>query len=75
MEESAKDRESMMKYMQGPGKGSLQGYTGRVPTIDDFYAAIEVQTPAAPAAAPAATARSQAVDAALQKYKTKSGGQ
>jgi hypothetical protein len=54
MEESAKDRESMMKYMQGPGKGSLQGYTGRVPTIDDFYAAIEVQTPAAPAA-PAAT--------------------
>lgn len=74
MEESAKDRESMMKYMQGPGKGSLQGYTGRVPTIDDFYAAIEVQTPAAPAA-PAATARSQAVDAALQKYKTKSGGQ
>jgi hypothetical protein len=55
MEESAKDRESMMKYMQGPGKGSLQGYTGRVPTIDDFYAAIEVQTPAAPAAAPAAT--------------------
>jgi hypothetical protein len=75
MEESAKDRESMTKYMQGPGKGSLQGYTGRVPTIDDFYAAIEVQTPAAPAAAPAATARSQAVDAALQKYKTKSGGQ
>jgi CheY-like chemotaxis protein len=74
MEESAKDRESMMKYMQGPGKGSLKGYTGRVPTIDDFYAAIEVQTPAAPAA-PAATARSQAVDAALQKYKTKSGGQ
>jgi hypothetical protein len=75
MEESAKDRESMMKYMQGPGKGSLQGYTGRVPTIDDFYAAIEVQTPAAPAAAPAATARLQAVDTALQKYKTKSGGQ
>jgi len=74
MEESAKDRESMMKYMQGPGKGSLKGYTGRIPTIDDFYAAIEVQTPAAPAA-PAATARSQAVDAALQKYKTKSGGQ
>jgi hypothetical protein len=74
MEESAKDRESMMKYMQGPGKGSLQGYTGRVPTIDDFYAAIEVQTPAAPAA-PAATARSQAVDAALEKYRSKSGGQ
>lgn len=74
MEESAKDRESMMKYMQGPGKGSLQGYTGRVPTIDDFYAAIEVQTPAAPAAAPAATARSQAVDAALEKYRTRSGG-
>jgi hypothetical protein len=73
MEESAKDRESMMKYMQGPGKGSLQGYTGRVPTIDDFYAAIEVQTPAAPAA-PAATARSQAVDAALEKYRTRSGG-
>ena len=74
MKESAKDRESMVKYMQGPGKGSLQGYTGRVPTIDDFYAAIEVQTPAAPAA-PAATARSQAVDAALEKYRSKSGGQ
>jgi hypothetical protein len=75
MEESAKDRESMMKYMQGPGKGSLQGYTGRVPTIDDFYAAIEVQTPAAPAAAPAVdTSRAQAVDAALQKYMTKPGG-
>lgn len=74
MEESAKDRESMMKYMQGPGKGSLQGYTGRVPTIDDFYAAIEVQTPAAPAAAPAATGRSQAVDAALEKYRSKPGG-
>lgn len=73
MEESAKDRESMMKYMQGPGKGSLQGYTGRVPTIDDFYAAIEVQTPAAPAA-PAATGRSQAVDAALEKYRSKPGG-
>ena len=74
MEESAKDRESMMKYMQGPGKGSLQGYTGRVPTIDDFYAAIEVQTPAAPAAAPAATGRSQAVDAVIEKHRSKPGG-
>jgi hypothetical protein len=60
--------------MQGPGKGSLQGYTGRVPTIDDFYAAIEVQTPAAPAAPAVDTSRAQAVDAALQKYMTKPGG-
>ncbi len=73
MEESAKDRESMMRYMQGTGKGSLQGYTGRVPTINDFYAAIEVQTPTAPD--PAAKKRSNDIDALLKMYGSKPGGQ
>ena len=45
MTESAKDREAMVKYMQGPGRGSLQGYTGRIPSIQDFYDAIEEKAP------------------------------
>jgi hypothetical protein len=45
MTESAKDREAMVKYMQGPGQGSLQGYTGRIPSIQDFYDAIEEKAP------------------------------
>jgi hypothetical protein len=73
MEETAKDRESMVKYMQGPGKGSLQGYTGRVPTIDDFYAAIEVQTPAAPAA-PAAAPLNAAEQAELDALRKRFPG-
>lgn len=73
MEESAKDRDSMLKYVQGEGKGSLKGYTGRVPAIGDFYAAIEEQPTAAPAA-PATTGRSQAIDAVLEKYRSKPGG-
>jgi hypothetical protein len=51
MTESAKDREAMVKYMQGPGQGSLQGYTGRIPSIQDFYDAIEEKAPT-PAQAP-----------------------
>lgn len=55
MKESAKDREAMLKYVEGPGKGSLVGFTGRVPTIADFYAAIDEQPPTqTPAASPAA---------------------
>lgn len=54
MTESAKDREAMVKYMQGPGQGSLQGYTGRIPSIQDFYDAIEEKAPTpAPTPAPA----------------------
>ena len=54
MTESAKDREAMVKYMQGPGRGSLQGYTGRIPSIQDFYDAIEEKAPTpAPTPAPA----------------------
>ena len=60
MKESAKDREAMLKYVQGPGKGSLKGYTGRIPSMQDFYDAIEVQTPAAPAAAPTTSTKSGA---------------
>lgn len=72
MRESAKDRDAMLKYIQGPGKGSLVGYTGRVPTIQDFYAAIEEpQASQAPGAAPTP----QEVDAALRKYLPTRGGQ
>lgn len=72
MRESAKDRDAMLKYIQGPGKGSLKGYTGRIPSIQDFYAAIEEpQAPQAPGAAPTP----QEVDAALRKYLPTRGGQ
>lgn len=75
MQESSKDREAMLKFVQGSGKGSLKGYTGRVPTINDFYAAIEVQTPASPEVptpvSPAETNRSKSLDAAINKYKSK----
>lgn len=72
MRESAKDRDSMLKYVQGAGKGSLKGYTGRIPTIQDFYAAIEEpQTPQTAGAAPTP----QEVDAALRKYLPTRGGQ
>ena len=78
MTEAAKDRDAMLKYVQGPGKGSLKGYTGRIPSMSDYYAAIEdkeaEQPAAAAAAAPAATPRSPTVDALLEKYKTKPGG-
>ncbi len=57
MKASARDREAMLKYVQGPGKGSLIGYTGRVPSIADFYAAIDEKPPEeAPAASPAPAA-------------------
>jgi len=57
MKASARDREAMLKYVQGPGKGSLVGYTGRVPSIADFYAAIDEKPPEeAPAAASPAPA-------------------
>lgn len=56
MKASAKDRDAMLKYVEGPGKGSLVGFTGRVPTIADFYAAIDEQPPTqTPAASPAAS--------------------
>lgn len=72
MRESAKDRDSMLKYVQGAGKGSLRGYTGRIPSIQDFYAAIEEpQAAQAPGAAPT----QQEVDAALRKYLPTRGGQ
>ena len=72
MRESAKDRDAMLKYIQGPGKGSLKGYTGRIPSIQDFYAAIEEpQAPQAPSAAPTP----QEVDAALRKHLPTRGGQ
>lgn len=75
MQESAKDREAMVKYMQGPGDGSLRGYTGRIPSIDDFYAAIEEKAPAPAAAQPSAPAvtnpaKAKAVDDALKKYRS-----
>jgi hypothetical protein len=68
MRESAKDRDAMLKWVQGEGKGSLRGYTGRIPSINDFYTAIEEEPPketpavsaAAPAAAPASDIRSRA---------------
>jgi hypothetical protein len=76
MQESAKDREAMVKYMQGPGEGSLKGYTGRIPSIDDFYAAIEEKAPVADApqpSAPAVTspAKAAAINAAVEKYRSK----
>jgi hypothetical protein len=75
MTESAKDREAMIKYIQGPGNGSLQGYTGRIPSIQDFYDAIEEKAPpsATPPSAPVVTnpAKAAAVNAALKKYKSK----
>lgn len=85
MQESAKDRDAMVQYMQGPGNGSLQGYKGRVPSIDDFYAAIEEKAPApavvqpgGPAMPPGKggpampnAAKAAAVNAALEKYRSK----
>lgn len=84
MQESAKDREAMVKYMQGPGKGSLQGYTGRIPSIQDFYDAIEEKAPAPAAAQPSGPAvagqrgpavvnpaKAAAVNAAVEKYRSK----
>jgi len=75
MQESAKDREAMLKYVQGPGDGSLRGYKGRIPSIQDFYDAIEEKAPpsATPPSAPVVTnpAKAAAVDAALKKYKSK----
>lgn len=77
MKESGKDREAMLKYVQGPGKGSLVGYTGRIPSIADFYAAIDEKPPEeAPAASPAPAApatpagdgRQQYLDQVLRKY-------
>ena len=75
MTESAKDREAMLKYVQGPGDGSLRGYTGRIPSIQDFYDAIEEKAPpsATPPSAPVVTnpAKAAAVNAAVEKYKSK----
>jgi len=57
MKTSAADRQSMVDYMQGPGQGSLVGYRGRIPSINDFYDAIEEKPPTA--ARPAAGGRVQ----------------
>jgi len=45
MKASAADRQSMLEYMQGEGRGSLVGYRGRIPTIGDFYQAIDEKPP------------------------------
>jgi hypothetical protein len=75
MTESAKDREAMLKYVQGKGDGSLRGYTGRIPSIQDFYDAIEEKAPSSetPPSAPVVTnpAKAAAVNAAVEKYKSK----
>jgi hypothetical protein len=75
MIESAKDREAMLKYVQGKGDGSLRGYTGRIPSIQDFYDAIEEKAPSSetPPSAPVVTnpAKAAAVNAAVEKYKSK----
>jgi hypothetical protein len=57
MKTSAADRQSMVDYMQGSGQGSLVGYRGRIPSINDFYDAIEEKPPASQK--PPAGARTQ----------------
>jgi hypothetical protein len=61
MKETARDRDEMLKYMQGPGNGSLVGYTGRTPTMNDFIqGAEERMSGAAPAKPTVSNIRSQA---------------
>lgn len=45
MRAAAKDRDAMLAYIEGPGQGTLRGYRGTVPTLNDFYSAIDEKPP------------------------------
>ena len=49
MRAAARDRDAMLAYIEGPGQGTLRGYKGAVPTITDFYSAIDEKPPEAAA--------------------------
>jgi hypothetical protein len=45
MRAAARDRDAMLAYIEGPGQGTLRGYKGAVPTINDFYSVIDEKPP------------------------------